>query len=80
MKIPSSNLGRTFCVSTEIVFDTQNNFCAHHVLTMFFAKRRASGKDLPVNFGKVFIFGVSASSISAGNETERKPLSGWSSI
>ena len=44
------------------------------------AKRRASDKDLPVNFGKFFIFGVSVSSISAGNETERKLLSGWSSI
>ena len=33
-----------------------------------------------VNFGKFFIFSVSVSSISAGNETEREPLSGRSSI
>ena len=49
MKIPSSNLGRTCCVSTEIVSDIQNNFCTQHVLfSPCSAKRRASDKDLPV--------------------------------
>ena len=45
MKIPSSNLGRTYCV--QKLFLTFRRFFAH----MFFpcsAKRRASDKDLPV--------------------------------
>ena len=34
MKIPSSEHGENM-LSTEIVFDIQNNFCTQHVLPMF---------------------------------------------
>ena len=39
LKIPSSYLGRTCCVSTEIISDIQNNFCTQHVLPMFCKKK-----------------------------------------
>ena len=45
MKIPSSNLGRTWCI--EIVSDFQNNFCTNMVSPCS-AKTKASDKDLPV--------------------------------
>ena len=38
MKIPSSEHGENM-LSTEIVFDIQNNFCTQHVLPMFCKKK-----------------------------------------
>ena len=48
LKILSSEYGENM-LCTEIVFDTQNNFCKQHVLPML-AKIRAS-EDLPVQIG-----------------------------
>ena len=38
-KFQAQNMGRTCCVSTEIVSDIQNNFCTQHVLPMFCKKK-----------------------------------------
>ena len=46
MKIPSSNLWRTFFV--QKLFQTFRTISVHK---MCFTKRRASGKDLPVGTG-----------------------------
>ena len=46
MKIPSSNLGREFCVQKW--FLTFRTVFVHHMFSPCSAKRRASDKDLPV--------------------------------
>ena len=45
-KIPSSNLGRTFCV--QKLFLTVRTIFVHNMFSPCSAKRRASDKDLPV--------------------------------
>ena len=49
-KIPSSNLGRTFCV--QKLFLTVRTIFVHNMFSPCSAKRRASDKDLPVHPGK----------------------------
>ena len=46
MKIPSSNLGRTYCVQTS--FLTFRAIFVHNMFSPCSSKRRASDKDLPV--------------------------------
>ena len=46
MKIPSSNLGRTYCV--QKLFPTFRTIFVQHMFSPCSAKRRASDKDLPV--------------------------------
>jgi hypothetical protein len=46
MKIPSSNLGRTYCV--QRLFLTFRTIFGHNRFSPCSAKRRASDKDLPV--------------------------------
>ena len=46
MKIPSSNLGRTFRV--QKLFPTFRTIFVHNMFFQCSAKRRTSGKDLPV--------------------------------
>jgi hypothetical protein len=50
MKIPSPNLGRTCCV--EKLFLTFRTIFVHNMFSPCSAKRRASGKDLPVHYKK----------------------------
>ena len=52
MKIPSSNLGRTCCV--QKLFLTFKTIFVHNMFSPCSAKRRASDKDLPVNFAIIF--------------------------
>ena len=46
MKIPSSNLGRTYCV--QKLFLTFRTIFIHNMFSQCSAKRRTSDKDLPV--------------------------------
>ena len=48
MKIPSSNLGRTCCVQKLCL--TYRTFFIHDMFSPCSSKRRASDKDLPVQF------------------------------